>query len=311
MDTEQRIAQFLRDHPTGTLRVAVGFASIWGLAWLHRHTQGRRVDLLIDNTQKKRFIVESSDEDRQAALDFLRRGDVTIRNYFDHQYHRATRAKSDAHLKAWLVVEGGVNYLLVGSANLTKQGLRHNVEVMVEATGADLGISVQKINDLYRDDRSTDCRGRLEGYIREDWPSPESAPTPRHKPTHQHTPRQPRSTSGTSGGKRRTAKDEPSQMVKYIVFAIMAIVFLAWVLPWVFDRLFSNPSSNEPVSPAVPVVSVPATVAPQNPAPATTAASAAGPVATTAVAAPQPPATTLSAEEIFVRGRLPGCATCA
>lgn len=55
--TESRISEFLDAHPSQPLRVAVGYASVWELAWLSRHTQGRSVELLMGDCRKHRFEI--------------------------------------------------------------------------------------------------------------------------------------------------------------------------------------------------------------------------------------------------------------
>lgn len=171
---EERIKQFLRDYPNGPLQVAVGFASIWGLAWLHRHTQGRPVNLLIGDTQKKHFK-KATRADKKAALEFLRRDDVTVSNWY-----KKHGGKSDAHMKAWLAAEAGKFHLLTGSANLSKQGLRHNHEQMVEPVEKDLEVSVAGMEKLYR--MSWDCGDRLMSYIRGDRLTTANLPTLRKRP---------------------------------------------------------------------------------------------------------------------------------
>ena len=54
---ESHISEFLDAHPNQPLRVAVDYASVWGLAWLGRHTQGRSVELLIGDCRKHRFEI--------------------------------------------------------------------------------------------------------------------------------------------------------------------------------------------------------------------------------------------------------------
>ena len=50
-----RINRFLNDYPDGELFVAVGYASVAGLAWLGKRTTGRPVTLIIGNAQASRF----------------------------------------------------------------------------------------------------------------------------------------------------------------------------------------------------------------------------------------------------------------
>lgn len=61
---ESRIDDFLSDTEGRPLRVAVGYTSVWGIAWLARRTQGRRVDLLIGNCSPL-YLGEYRGEDLQ------------------------------------------------------------------------------------------------------------------------------------------------------------------------------------------------------------------------------------------------------
>ena len=65
-----RIDRFLNDHPDGALFVAVGDASVAGLAWLGKRSVGRPVTLIIGNAQASRFQ-RATEADRGAAVEFL------------------------------------------------------------------------------------------------------------------------------------------------------------------------------------------------------------------------------------------------
>ena len=158
----ERIDQFLKDHRKGTLFVAVGYASVYGLEWLAERTRGRQVTLLIGNAQPSRFK-KGSDAQRAAALDFVRRPDVQVKNWY--RTGRAGGVASDAHLKVWAVCDRHdvVTAALVGSANLSKSGLYQNVEVCVEASGKDLTKVVQQIKPLF--DEAWDYGPKLIGYL--------------------------------------------------------------------------------------------------------------------------------------------------
>lgn len=123
---ESRIAEFLDAHPNQLLRVAVGYASVWGLAWLGRHTQGRSVELLIGDCRKHRFKA-GTETDQKTAREFLSRDDVALRNW----YTKRDQERS-AHIKAWQTTDStGQIRILSGSANLSQQGLRSNSNHMV------------------------------------------------------------------------------------------------------------------------------------------------------------------------------------
>ena len=69
-----------------------------------------------------------------------------------------------AHMKAWVVESEGVPVAaLVGSANLTKNGLEANVEIMVEAVGDDLIRTWGEVRGLH--EKGWDCAERLAGYM--------------------------------------------------------------------------------------------------------------------------------------------------
>ena len=155
---ESRIAEFLDANPNQPLRVAVGYASVWGLAWLGRHTQGRSVELLIGDCRKHRFKA-GTEADRKTAREFLSRGDVTLSNW----YARRDQERS-AHIKAWQTTDStGQTIILSGSANLSQQGLRHNTEAMGEYSGQDRTEAVRSMNDLFA--KSWDAKERVLGYL--------------------------------------------------------------------------------------------------------------------------------------------------
>lgn len=127
MNTEQRIRKFLQDYPDGTLRVATEHTSLWGIAWLHRHTPRRRVELLVAYPQGRLFW-RAHPKDYQAALDFLGRDNVEVRNW-----RKADDSRADIYKNGWLVINGVEHHLMIGDANLSKrsfgqsQGQRNNL----------------------------------------------------------------------------------------------------------------------------------------------------------------------------------------
>ena len=147
--------------------MAVGYASVAGLAWLGKRTTGRPVTLIIGNAQASRFQ-KASAADRAAAVKFLRRGDVEIKNWY--RTGRRGGTARDAHLKVWAVLETDdqVTAALVGSANLTRQGLVNNEEACAEASGADL-VDIERRMIALRGE-AWDCRGRIIGYLKPDAP---------------------------------------------------------------------------------------------------------------------------------------------
>ena len=128
--TETLIKRFLQDNSDGHLYVVVGFASVWGLAWLQDHTRGRPVTVLIGETRSQHFE-NATDFDRKKALAFVDRGDVQVLNWY--RSARSAQGKSNLHAKAWVITDRNgrtATAALIGSANLTKVGLRTNWEMM-------------------------------------------------------------------------------------------------------------------------------------------------------------------------------------
>ena len=158
MTAEKRIAQFLEDHPTGPLKVVVGYSSIWGLAWLHRHTQDRRVDLLIGNTEWDSFDFGTR-EDREDAKDFLKRKDVTVAGW-----NKETGDRSRTIMIGWLI-DGEEPHLLAGSAHLSKNGLKLNRELMAEIKKDEITAAAEKMNKFF--DEAKDCRKVLTSYVKQ------------------------------------------------------------------------------------------------------------------------------------------------
>ena len=133
--THAQIEEFLRDNPEGPLWVVVGFASAFGLGWLDERTRGRPVRVLIGDTRKG--FARFSEPDRRAAVAFLRRADVKVTNWYKRHGGYET-----VHAKVWMVLSGttgAATAALVGSANLTRQGLHVNTEVMTVAPASELG----------------------------------------------------------------------------------------------------------------------------------------------------------------------------
>lgn len=159
MSASTQIVRFLRSNPYGHLYVTVGYASTAGLAWLNNQTQGRPVTLIIGNA-KNTYFAKSTSDDRASALEFLARPDVQVKNWY-----RTEKGgdPSEAHAKAWMVQKDGFNpadiSVMLGSANLTKQGLYHNIEMMAFVTGDEATRLWTEMHDLVS--ASWDCKGRI------------------------------------------------------------------------------------------------------------------------------------------------------
>ena len=172
----ERIEAFLEAYPHGRVTVAVGYASVSGLAWLSERVTGRPVTLFIGNAQHRRFKAANAG-DRAAALAFLGRPDVQVWNW----YRKHGTDPAEAHLKAW-IVEGKPQTVLTGSANLTSAGLFQNHEIMAEIHGPDRAPAVATVNRLLAD--AWDYKKKLIGAIdtpelttTTPKPSPEPEPT--------------------------------------------------------------------------------------------------------------------------------------
>ncbi len=146
------IEDFLRDNPQGKLYVAFGYASAYGLSWLDQRTRGRPVWLLVGDIRTG--FSNQPDADRLAALSFLERSDVEVRNWYRTNKNRLGKAK--AHMKVWMVQPDSSRHIrgavLVGSANLTRAGLYNNFEMMAEVATADHPRLFSQMNALQKVD---------------------------------------------------------------------------------------------------------------------------------------------------------------
>ena len=204
MHAAARIEQYLRSHPDGDLLIAVGYATAAGMAWLAQRTAGRRVSLLIGNTRSQ-YWKNVSEADRSICLEFMRRSDVEIRNWY--RTKRSRSGEADAHLKVWAVHDNWSPVsALVGSGNLTRKGLDNNVEVMVEAHGSDLLQTWDTAQDLWRE--AWLCADRLTEYL--GGPEP-PATQPRHRATASAArPATPTPRHATGSGHTRRPPPPPS-----------------------------------------------------------------------------------------------------
>ncbi len=191
-----RIERFLAANPSGPVVIAVGYASAFGLSWLQERTARRPVSVLIGDTRAVYWQKMTSD-DRAEAKRFLDRRDVEVHNWYRTDQSRDDR--SEAHLKAWLVHNRTrVTAALVGSANLTHNGLYKNVEIMVEPAARDLPTIWSEAHALWG--KSWDARDRLIRYLDGDFTS---APADRATGRRQQSERP--STEVASPAPRRSA----------------------------------------------------------------------------------------------------------
>ncbi len=185
-----QIEAFLWSDTTAPLTVAVGFASVRGLAWLAKRTADRPVTLVIGDCRQMRFA-KASAADRQIAQSFLARDDVTIKNWY-----RKNPEPAEAHLKVWIAHTEKGPAALVGSANLTGAGLFRNQEMVTAPAPSDLPRVVDEVEALV--DQAFDAKTRLTEYIRSD--------RTRHRPEQDRRP-----------DRRRAASSERAAPKGYLV----------------------------------------------------------------------------------------------
>ena len=114
-----RIENFLKANPDGPLKIATGYASFSGLAWLADRCAGREsVDVLIGDCDARHFL-KAALGDLEKVEDFLGRDEVNL-----WQLEKGNGAR--VHAKVWIADHS----VLSGSANLTRQGLYRNAEAM-------------------------------------------------------------------------------------------------------------------------------------------------------------------------------------
>ena len=188
-----RVERFLAAHPTGPLVVCVGSASVAGIGWLAQRSRGRPVTLFIGDMKSRNFA-RATDRDRSAALDFVSRNDVDVRNWY--RTGRSSQGRSEAHLKVWAACDdtGAPQSFLVGSANLTIAGLHENIELMALADASEHAYLRSTLQHLR--EKSWDAKERLEEWI-EHGDSPERS----HRPSRQRSGHKP----STRGKQRQRA----------------------------------------------------------------------------------------------------------
>lgn len=130
MRVSQHVERFLQDNPKGHIYVATGYASTYGLAWLHQRTRHRAVTVVIGRSSLGAQYWETGD--KNAAREFLDRSNVDFRVW------KRQPPASELHAKLWITKSHAGIDALAGSANLTQNGLRKYCEVMLRARDEDL-----------------------------------------------------------------------------------------------------------------------------------------------------------------------------
>lgn len=200
------IKAFVEEFPDGHLVVAVGFASVSGIAWLSRHAAHSTITLLIGDTRQQHLAAAvARPEDREEAARFLRRPDVRVLNWY--RSGRGAQPRRSAHLKVWAVLERDSvtrrvkpdpTAMLVGSANLTLAGLLYNEEAFARAGREDARQIAGQLERLTRE--GWDCRHRLVEAI--------SGAESRRARVEERSPPSPGTWSSRSGADSRRARVE-------------------------------------------------------------------------------------------------------
>ena len=132
-----RISDFLSANPEGPLKIATGYASFFGLSWIAGKTEEREsVDILIGDCGAQHFLKAGLDE-VATVLDFIERDNVNL-------WELERGNKSRVHSKVWVADL----CVLAGSANLTKNGLYKNSEIMGIFSGADRYRAFKQVHEL-------------------------------------------------------------------------------------------------------------------------------------------------------------------
>ncbi len=269
----ERIERFLDGHPGVPLTVAVGFSSPRGIAWLARRTRNRKVRLLIGDC-RPRYFRNATNKDRDEALAFLDRPDVTVWNWY-----RTHGKASDAHLKVWIAHDAPRPAALNGSANLTHQGLYLNEELVTGIPEAEVDQAIRRVEAIF--DKAWDAKGRLREYIGS--PSPTRVSSSASRPARSARP-----------PSRRTGSTQPpatgqanqgggcSRIAKGCLSGVMALVLLA-VLVGLLGRGCTDGSD-----PAAPSAGAPATSPTTALATTTTAMTVSATAADVATTVPEP-----------------------
>lgn len=243
-ETERQIERFLKRNRQGPLLVAVGYASAFGLRWLNERTARRDVSLLIGDVETG--FSNFTEDDRKSAVEFLRRPDVQVRQ------------RRDLHAKAWLVQRDPdaavADAVLVGSANLSKQGLLHNVEMLSVVPESEHDRLYAQMDAAFRS--SWDITDSLLVRLGEQPTSPWVGP------------------SSPSGARPRRQRKLPAGCLRpLLAMLVLALVlaFLVFLVPRVIDSLIDGLDPPETPSPDTSgaVASNPPSTAPEPTAPAT------------------------------------------
>lgn len=228
-DAASVIDEFLKQNAQGELLVGTGFASAFGLAWLHQRSHQRPVRLLIGDLRTG--FDRWSNDDREAALAFLSREDVSVRG--------CHTPEGILHSKVWIALDpedpGRPTGVLVGSANLTRQGLFKNDETVARAAPEEL----QRIRDELAQSmqRSWDAKGELMARLGRDATDVGALPQGRR-----------RQGVGLASGWRKAAVSLVGAGVGVVALIVALLVGLPWLVNFIVDSSTNlvDTSQDEP-----------------------------------------------------------------
>lgn len=210
----QRIEQFLKDNKDCELYVVVGYVSAYGPGWLNDRTQGQKVNLLIGDTRQG--FGNTTEKDRQKALRFMSRPNVSVKNWYSKK-----GGGSIAHSKTYIAVKplpgskAKIKEILIGSANLTKNGLHNNYETMAGAAKSEYPDIWNRTSGMFRNgwDAASKINQKLE------YRPNRHTPKTRTKHPQKHL-RPVRPTSARPSGKPTENRNTVAMLILAVVFPI-------------------------------------------------------------------------------------------
>ena len=118
---ETKLINLFQENKGGQLHVLVGYTSVWGLAWLGKHTKDFTEITLTVGDLKEQTFDNATEENRAEAISFLERTEVYVYNC-DWYLGKSER---QLHSKVFFCESSlGMPSVLVGSSNLTRRGLK-------------------------------------------------------------------------------------------------------------------------------------------------------------------------------------------
>ena len=148
------ISRFLQDNPNGILWIRMGYISTFGLMWLaERVPQDREIRIAVGNTGFNYFC-KCSREEALAAQRALSRNNLHVRCF------------EKLGSKDWVVERvGGPPAALVGSANLSRNGLTELDVTVITANQEDAYWLLRKAQLGWKDRQGEDARPVILGHL--------------------------------------------------------------------------------------------------------------------------------------------------